>query len=65
MKNCSLFKLNQRLFHNDNLSNEVTIEISTHTRGQHSLDIPNDDERERQIIRRTLDFIIAHSRVEG
>ncbi|HVG21096.1 MAG TPA: alpha/beta hydrolase [Blastocatellia bacterium] len=43
------------------MSRKATLDFSNHAEGQHGFDVLNDDERTREIIRRTLEFIKAHS----
>lgn len=43
------------------LSKNIAIEISNHASGQHGFDVLDDDERSRQIIQRTIDFIRTRS----
>jgi dienelactone hydrolase len=42
------------------LSKNVTIDLSNHSEGHHGFDIYDDNERSRQIIKRTVEFIKAH-----
>jgi acetyl esterase/lipase len=42
------------------LSKNVTIDLSNHATGQHGFDVLDDNERSREIIKRTLAFINAH-----
>ncbi|HEX6183838.1 MAG TPA: alpha/beta hydrolase [Pyrinomonadaceae bacterium] len=42
------------------LSKNLTIEVLNHATGRHGFDVEDDNERSREIIRRTLDFIRAH-----
>ena len=42
------------------LSKNLTIEVLNHATGHHGFDVEDDNERSREIIRRTLDFIRAH-----
>jgi acetyl esterase/lipase len=39
------------------LARNLTLDLSNHVAGQRGFDVLNDDERTREIIRRTLDFI--------
>ena len=39
---------------------KVTLDFLTHPQGQHGFDIFNDDERTRDIIKKTLGFIESH-----
>ena len=43
------------------LSKNGTLDLSNHEMGQHGFDVQNDDERSRQIIKRTIDFIQLNS----
>ena len=43
------------------LSKNLTFEVLNHATGHHGFDVEDDNERSREIIRRTLDFIRAHS----
>jgi acetyl esterase/lipase len=43
------------------LGSNVTIDFSNHVTGQHGFDLINDDDRTREIIRRTLEFIRARN----
>jgi acetyl esterase/lipase len=42
------------------LSKNLTIEVVNHATGQHGFDIENDNDRSREIIRRTIEFIKTH-----
>jgi hypothetical protein len=42
------------------VSRNATLDFSNHAEGQHGFDVLDDNERTREIIRRTLDFIKAH-----
>ena len=42
------------------LSKNLTVEILNHPNGQHAFDVLDDNERTREIIRRTLEFIRIH-----
>jgi len=42
------------------LTNNMTIDFSNHAEGHHAFDILDDNERTREIIRRTIDFIAAN-----
>jgi acetyl esterase/lipase len=42
------------------LSKKVTLDLSNHAEGQHGFDVLDDNERTREIIKRTLEFIKAH-----
>lgn len=42
------------------LSKNLTIEVVNHATGHHGFDIENDDDRSREIIRRTIEFIKTH-----
>lgn len=42
-------------------SNNITIDLSTHPEGRHGFDIYNNDERSREIIKRTIEFIQANN----
>jgi dienelactone hydrolase len=44
-------------FAQEAITRNVTFEFSNHTAGHHSFDILNDDDRTREIIRRTIEFI--------
>jgi pimeloyl-ACP methyl ester carboxylesterase len=50
------------LFVQEALKRNVTIDFSNHASGRHAFDILNDDERTREIIRRTIEFIRACNR---
>ena len=43
------------------LSKNLTIELFNHATGQHGFDIEDDNDRSREIIMRTIDFIKAHN----
>jgi acetyl esterase/lipase len=42
------------------LSRKATLDFSNHAEGQHGFDVLDDNERTREIIRRTLEFLKAH-----
>ncbi len=42
------------------LANDVMLDVMTHPAGVHGFDVKNDDERSREIIRQTVEFIRAH-----
>ena len=42
------------------LSKKATLDFSNHTEGQHGFDVLDDNERTREVIKRTLEFIKAH-----
>ena len=42
------------------VSRKATLDFSNHAEGQHGFDVLDDDERTREIIKRTLEFIKAH-----
>lgn len=42
------------------LQRKATLDFSNHAAGQHGFDVLDDNERTREIIRRTLEFITAH-----
>lgn len=42
------------------LSKNLTIEILNHPNGQHAFDVLDDDQRTREVIRRTLEFLKTH-----
>ena len=42
------------------LSKNVTIEVVNHATGQHGFDVENDNDRSREIIKRTIEFIKTH-----
>jgi acetyl esterase/lipase len=42
------------------VSKKATLDFSNHPEGQHGFDVLDDNERTREIIRRTLEFIKAH-----
>jgi acetyl esterase/lipase len=42
------------------LSKNLTIEVLNHATGHHGFDVEDDNERSREIIRRTVEFIRAH-----
>lgn len=48
-------------FTQEAITRNVTLEFSNHTAGPHSFDIHNDDDRTREIIRRTIEFIRARN----
>jgi hypothetical protein len=39
---------------------KATLDFSNHAEGQHGFDVLDDNERTREIIKRTLEFIKAH-----
>ena len=43
------------------LKNNVPLELFNHPEGQHGFDIENDNERSREILKRTIEFIRTHS----
>ncbi|HXG63605.1 MAG TPA: alpha/beta hydrolase [Blastocatellia bacterium] len=43
------------------LAKNVTIDLSNHPSGRHAFDILDDNDRSREIIKRTVDFIRAHN----
>jgi acetyl esterase/lipase len=43
------------------LANNVTIDLMNHANGHHGFDIDDDNDRSRDIIKRTLEFIKAHN----
>jgi acetyl esterase/lipase len=43
------------------LSKNIGLEISNHASGQHGFDILDDEDRSRQIIHRTIEYILANS----
>ena len=43
------------------LANNITVDLTNHAQGHHGFDIDGDNDRSREIIKRTLDFIRAHS----
>ncbi len=43
------------------LSKKTTLDFSNHADGQHGFDVLDDNERTREIIKRTLEFIKAHN----
>ncbi len=47
-------------FIQDALSKKATLDLSNHPEGQHGFDVLGDNERTREIIKRTLEFIKAH-----
>ena len=47
-------------FVHEALSKNMTIDLSNHPEGHHGFDILDDNERSREIIKRTIDFIKAH-----
>jgi acetyl esterase/lipase len=48
-------------FAQEAITRNVTFEFSNHAAGRHSFDVLNDDERTREIIRRTIEFIKARN----
>jgi hypothetical protein len=48
-------------FAQEAITRNVTIEFSNHASGEHGFDILNDDDRTREIIRRTIEFIRARN----
>jgi acetyl esterase/lipase len=42
------------------LARKATLDLSNHAEGQHGFDVLDDNERTREIIKRTLEFIKAH-----
>jgi dienelactone hydrolase len=42
------------------LTRKATLDFSNHAEGQHGFDVLDDNERTREVIRRTLEFIKAH-----
>ena len=43
------------------LANNVTLEVFNHATGHHGFDVEDDNERSREIIKRTIEFVRAHS----
>ena len=43
------------------LKNNASLELFNHPAGQHGFDIENDNERSREILKRTIEFIRTHS----
>lgn len=43
------------------LANNVTIDVANHANGHHGFDIDDDNDRSRDIIKRTLEFIKSHN----
>ncbi|HJQ68674.1 MAG TPA: alpha/beta hydrolase [Blastocatellia bacterium] len=43
------------------LANNLTIDVANHANGHHGFDIEDDNDRSRDIIKRTLEFIKAHN----
>jgi acetyl esterase/lipase len=43
------------------LSKKATLDFSNHAEGQHGFDVLDDNERTREVIRQTLEFIKAHT----
>jgi hypothetical protein len=43
------------------LVNNITVDLMNHAQGQHGFDIEDDNDRSREIIKRTLEFIKSHS----
>ena len=43
------------------LVNNVTVDLMNHAQGHHGFDIEDDNDRSREIIKRTLEFIKSHS----
>ena len=43
------------------LANNLTIDVANHATGHHGFDIEDDNDRSREIIKRTLEFIKAHN----
>ena len=43
------------------LANNLTIDLANHAAGHHGFDIEDDNDRSREIIKRTLEFIKAHN----
>lgn len=43
------------------LANNLTVEVMNHAAGHHGFDVADNDERSREIIKRGLEFIKAHS----
>jgi acetyl esterase/lipase len=48
-------------FAQEAITRNVTFEFSNHAAGRHSFDVLNDDDRTREIIRRTIEFIKARN----
>jgi len=46
----------------DALAQGVEIEVFNHARGRHGFDILDDNDRSREIIRATIEFLKAHLR---
>jgi dienelactone hydrolase len=42
------------------LAKNLTIEVVNHATGHHGFDIEDDNERSREILRRTIEFIKTH-----
>jgi hypothetical protein len=42
------------------LSKNLSVEVVNHATGHHGFDIEDDNERSREIIRRTIEFIKTH-----
>lgn len=42
------------------LSKNLTVEVVNHATGHHGFDIEDDNDRSREIIRRTIEFIKTH-----
>ncbi len=47
------------------LKNNVSIELFNHSDGHHGFDIEDDNERSREILKRTIEFIRTHSQVRN
>ena len=43
------------------LSSNLTLDLANHATGHHGFDVEDDDERSREIIKRTIEFIKLHS----
>jgi dienelactone hydrolase len=43
------------------LSNNLTIDFMNHPQGHHGFDVDDDNDRSREIIKRAVEFIKAHS----
>ncbi|HUS09124.1 MAG TPA: alpha/beta hydrolase [Pyrinomonadaceae bacterium] len=43
------------------LSSNVTLDLANHATGHHGFDVEDDDERSREILKRTIEFIKLHS----
>lgn len=43
------------------LANNINIDLTNHAQGHHGFDIDDDNDRSREILKRTLEFIKAHS----